>query len=122
MKHKDIKLLFDGINQSSHFIFSDKRYIFFTPAVFFILLGLGIILMPRLFLTLIAAFLLVIGGFIGFIVWKFLKFKQKVERAFQGKIVIQGVELTGKRGLFDDLGGDVSPSGRESDSKKIILH
>ncbi len=149
MKQKEIKLFFDKFNSSGKFIFSEKRYVFFSPGLFLILLGVAVVLMPRLFLFFIAAFFLTIGLFACLLIWKFLQFKQKFDslsKEFQGQVTVhgvavkdvtvQGVTVEGVRvdnkkprmkqtNFFEEsLSGDLNLTdiNTSRDTKKIIFH
>lgn len=96
MNQKDIKLYIEKLNDSGKFVFSSRRYVFFSPALLLICLGLAVILVPKLFLYFIAAFFLTAGFIACFLVWKFLQFKHKFEKLsqeFKGQVIVQGVRV-----------------------------
>lgn len=145
MKEKDIKLFFHKFSDSGEFVFSQNRYMFFSPGLFLILLGVAVFLAPKFFLFIIATFFLTVGCFACFLIWKFLQFKQKFEKLskeFKGQVVVQGIRVDGFRNqneknsglqnirtnkqtnLFEEpLAGDLSLTDITArETKKIIFH
>ena len=132
MKSKKIKMVFENLNQSGRFIFSESRFLFFTPAIFLILIGIGLILMPGLFLLLLATFFLTIGFLASFLIWKFLQFKSRIEKLskeLNARVIVQGVQLTSPGSIKSASSSDnyreeiITVDAEEPiDSKKIIFH
>ena len=92
-----------------------------SPGLVLLLIGIGILLFPRLFLALVATFIVVVGALLCFIGWKFLQFKRKVMKMakdFEAKVYVQGVQVG--RGM-DDV-EQFSDKVTELDVKKFILH
>ena len=97
---RDIKFLIENFNKNSQFVFSSGRYIFFSPALFFVLLGFAILLAPKLFLFFIATFFFTVGCLAAVLIWKFLQFKnkfEKISKEFKGQVIVQGVRVDGIR-------------------------
>jgi hypothetical protein len=68
----------------------------FTPAVFFLLVGVLTVLAPGLILALVASVFLFLGIILATLAWKFMRFKKHVEKVakdFQGKVHIQGLSV-----------------------------
>ena len=150
MNQKDIKLFIEKFNDSGKFVFSSQRYVFFSPAVILIMLGLAVILVPKLFLYFIAAFFLTAGLIASFLIWKFLQFKHKFDKLsseflnkdFSGQVIIHGMRVdsgsnfsgnknpnlqnirTKQTDLFEEpFGGDLNLTDVTSrETKKIIFH
>lgn len=144
MKQKDLQMFFQKFNNSGKFIMSERRYVFFSPGLFLIVLGLAVVLMPKLFLFFIAAFFLTVGILACLLIWKFLQFKQKFEslsKEFQGQVIVQGVRVDGIRkqteknsglqtirskqtNLFEEpISGELSLTDLTArDTKKIVFH
>ncbi len=100
-----------GEQRSAAFIFS--------PAVFFLLIGLLTILAPGLILALIASVFVFIGLVLGTLAWKFLKFKKKVEQVakdFEGRIQVQSLNIEDAEFV------DIEDDDFDEPSRKIILH
>jgi hypothetical protein len=104
----------------------------FTPAVFFVAIGICTLIAPQLVATAVAAFFVFLGlGFFALAV-KFIQFKRKVERiarTFEARLVVQGVPLEKFADMQERRQGK-SPDTRESlteiripgSSKKILFH
>lgn len=103
------------------FVAKRGHFPLFAPGMFVIFLGLAVLLAPRLFIALIASFFVLIGCLLCFVAWRVVQLKRKWEnlrKEFQGKVIIQGVQLQGMQGL-EVSDNEVDDS---ADSKKIIYH
>ena len=86
----------------------------FVPGLTVVLLGLAVLLMPRLFIALIATLFVAVGILLCFVAWRFVQLKRKFDhlrKDFQGRIVVHGVQVM-----------DPQQSEDPDDSKKIIYH
>jgi hypothetical protein len=130
MKHTNIKKL-KGMFGQFRTILNDRQMILenraqlplFGPGLFVILLGMMVLLVPKLFIFLIATFFVVVGAFLCFLAWKVIQLKKKwenIRREFQGKFVVQGVQLHGIQ--VEGLEKPEVVSADAVDSKKIIFH
>lgn len=122
-------MLFENFQNSQRYVMTENRYLAFSPALFFVLLAVAIVLMPRLFLFLIATFFLAVGIGMAFLIWKVLQFKHKVDsivKDFNGKVVIQGLQVVDPmrgQSVKDPFSEDVTTiEVDQNDSKKIIFH
>lgn len=100
--------------KSTEFIVNEKRILYFTPGMFFVVLGLFALLAPRFLLLIISSLLVFLGGLFCFLAWKFVTLKKRMEAMFsevKGKVVVQGVHVVRST---DDL--------RSSKNHDINLH
>lgn len=91
-----------------------RNSIWVLPGGFFLLLGVVVLLAPKLVLAVIASFCLFVGAVLCYCGWKLMQFKARVEkvvRQFDGKILVQGINVQ------PNPGEDSPP-----EQKKIVFH
>lgn len=104
----------------------------FTPAVFFVAIGVCTLIAPQLVATAVAAFFVFLGlGFFALAI-KFIQFKRKVERvarSFEARLVVQGVPLEKvadmqerRQGREADTNERLTEIRIPGSSKKILFH
>ena len=104
-------------NANPHFIqiaSSTKRSFPFFPGMFFIVLGILVVLMPKLLIAALSAFLLFVGGLLCYGAWKLSQFKKKIEglaKHLDGKVIVKSFDMR-----------EPMPRDIEVDDKKIIFH
>lgn len=104
----------------------------FTPAVFFVAIGICTLIAPELVATAVAAFFVFLG--LGFFVLaiKFIQFKRKVERvarSFEARLVVQGIPIEKIADMQERRQGKSSENGERlteiripGSQKKILFH
>lgn len=68
----------------------------FLPGMFLIVGGILALLMPKFFIAILAAFLILLGVSLSFLAWKVMQFKRQVEaaiRGFEGRFQIEAYPL-----------------------------
>ena len=86
----------------------------FVPGVFFVLMGIVALLAPRFILALVAGFFLFMGAVLCVVALKVAQLQKrfaKMARDFEGRIVVQGVNVVPPTDI------QIEPS-----SKKIVYH
>ena len=125
---KPNKDLQDRFLKSANFLAQEKRYLYFTPGMMFVVLGIFAFIAPRFLLLVLSTLLVFLGMLFCFLVWKFISFKRRVEtmmREVQCKIVVQGVQVTrGTTAARQSDSQDLQPLSQQAqvDLKKITYH
>jgi len=86
----------------------------FMPGLSLILLGAVIILAPKFFLAAVSTLLILMGGLLCYVAWKFVRLKKQFSRFAQD--IQNSVEIRS----FNVRGDDIDIT--ETDTKKILYH
>ena len=89
-----------------------RRSFPFIPGVFFLALGMIVLLAPKFFVAVLASVFFFIGFIFCYAAWKFIQFKRQIvqlTRDLDGKIQVQAFHVH-------------RPEGEGSDDKKIVYH
>jgi hypothetical protein len=89
-----------------------RRSFPFIPGLFFISLGILVVLAPRLVIAALAGILLFVGALLCLFAYKFMQFQKKItslSKQMESKVQFQGFEMQSRR-------------GEEAETKKIVFH
>lgn len=89
-----------------------KRSFPFIPGLFFITLGILVVLAPRLIIAALAGVLLFVGALLCFLAYKFIQFQKKIvnlSKEMESKVQFQSFEIRPRH-------------SEEVESKKIVFH
>lgn len=94
-----------------------RNYLLFSPGILLLVTGILFVVAPTLMIAIVSGFLMFFGTLFCIGAWKIVQLKRRIEdtiKKFDGKVVIQGVNLNrSEQGFSFEQGGD---------SKRTIFH